>query len=250
MSAGVVTSPLVAGLFISRGYGYSLFFLIMAGIALAAAVIIFAVRIPVSRLGEGFSRRVLGELLGPHRMTLSLILALGILYMTAEAVPNNWIPQYLRDVFPGSSVIRSRVVLSLFWAAVTVGRQLCAILLRRWKPHLLTVVLSAGAALSLCAASLMRSSLGAEAAFVATGLFLSGVMPVILALSGRMPGEAAGASFVLILAVGMLGASGMNRVVGGVSDLLGFRAGILTGAVPLAGAILIFLLARDLRRSG
>jgi fucose permease len=167
--------------------------------------------------------------------------------MTAEAVPNNWIPQYLRDVFPASPVFRSRVVLSLFWAAVTVGRQLCAVLLKRWKPHLLTAILSAGAALSLCAASLTRSSLGAEAAFVATGLFLSGVMPVILALTGRMPGEAAGASFVLVLAVGMLGASGMNRVVGGVSDLLGFRAGILTGAVPLVGVILIFLLNRRLR---
>jgi len=122
MSAGVVVSPVVSGLLFERGSHYPAVFAFIAATTFVSAVITALTGFPEFSLGKGLSVAVIKGLAGRHSSFFITVLVMSLCYMGAEAVPNNWIPKYLSDSFPGFSEFRSRLVLSLFWACITSGR--------------------------------------------------------------------------------------------------------------------------------
>lgn len=240
MSAGVVVSPVVSGLLFERGSHYPAVFAFIAATAFVSAVITALTGFPEFSLGKGLSVAVIKGLAGRHSSFFITVLVMSLCYMGAEAVPNNWIPKYLSDSFPGFSEFRSRLVLSLFWAFITSGRYICVFLLRCWrKPETLLALLAVAAASCVSLAPLMNNRAAAEWLFMLSGLFFSGMMPIILSFTQKLTAGLSGAMFILILTVGMLGASVVSKAVGMTADRAGFGMAIMLGAVPLFVIILL-----------
>jgi FHS family L-fucose permease-like MFS transporter len=234
MSAGVVLSPLVYAALSSAGQSYRAIFLVIAALGFSAGFAVSIVSLPHASLGSGYSRAVGLSLFRDHRRFLALILLMSFCYMGSESIPNNWIPKYLDDTFAGFSEFRSRLVLSLFWTAVTVGRYICAGVLSAWrKPRRLLALLCLLAGGCLLAAPNMGTRIFSETVLVVSGLFLSGIIPIIFSFSEQLPSSLSSIVFILILTVGMLGASLTSRAVGFLTDRAGFRLSIMAGALPL-----------------
>jgi fucose permease len=266
MSGGVVLSPLLHGALVSVGAGYNAVFCMMGGMSLGLCAFTLLVRFPSLDLGGGSSPAGSTPRTVRYRMLVVAILAMGFCYMAAEAIPANWIPKYLNDAFDGASGtagtgaaasrgfpgFRPRLVLSLFWASVTAGRRVCAALLERWnRPLGLLVILAALASALLVIVPNVKNRAAAEALFAVSGLFFSGIIPVIFSFTGRLPGGFASVLLILVLAVGMLGATLMNRSVGFLSGAVSFRAALAAGALPLVVLLgLAPLMKRALSRLG
>ena len=102
-------------------------------------------------------------------------------------------------------------------------------------------ILSAG---SLAAVPAGNSPGWAELMFILTGLFFSGMIPIIFSFSDLLPEKLSGTCFILILTIGMLGASGANKAFGFIAYAAGFRTGIVISAIP---AVLVFFLTIVMR---
>jgi fucose permease len=191
-------------------------------------------------LGEGFNIPVIRELIQKHKGLFFPVIAMSLCYMAAEAIPNNWIPGYFKSIFPENPGFRSRIFLSLFWASITVGRYICAAILNFWrKPKVLLMILSILSAGCLAAVPAGNNHKWAELMFTLTGLFLSGMIPIIFSFTDLLPEKLAGSCFILVLTIGMIGASGANKVFGFIAAAAGFRVGIAVGSIP---ALLVFFL--------
>jgi fucose permease len=242
MSAGVVLSPLLHGALVFLGARYTALFLSIGVLSAALGVVTLFTSVPRIDLADGFSLPAVGRLPGEYRVFMIVVLAMSFCYMGAEAIPNNWIPKYLDDTFPaaggvtagGVSGFRSRLVLALFWAAVTAGRRACAALLAAWKkPLALLGLLSLAVALFLIAVPTVKGRGAAESLLAASGLFYSGMIPIIFSLTEHVSKSTSSVMLILALAVGMLGASLTNKAVGLVADAVSFRAAVSMGALPL-----------------
>ncbi len=237
MSAGVVCSPMVSGIILARGGHYPLLFLFVSAVAFSSAALAFLLPFPPIDLGGGFSPSIMKRLMHAYRGFMAVVLLMGLFYMGAEAVPNNWIPAYLSETFDITG-FRPGFVLAGFWAAITAGRHLCAAVLGFWnKPRALLMILTAGGSACLLAVPFLRSSIQVEFAFIISGLFFSGMIPIIFSFYENLPPDLAGTMFLLVLTVGMIGASLMGKGIGVIADIAGFSAAILLG-VPLLLAIL------------
>ena len=231
-SAGVMVAPLAAGTLLAAGGHYRGAFLGLGALAGAAALITAVARLPCPVLGGGLKLGTVRELWRGHRALFIVIALMNFLYVGAETVPNAWIPKYLHDTFPGGSPFRATLALSLFWAAVTVGRFICAALLKRGAPpRSLLAMIGALALVCLIIAPLARRRLPAEAAFIAAGFFFSGMFPIIISYCDRLPEGALGAMFIMVMAMGMAGAALAGRGVGVIADRIGFSAGMGVAAV-------------------
>ena len=247
MSAGVVLSPLLYGVLTTAGVSYKALFVIISGLAFAVGTAAAVITLPPVLLGEGYSVRIMKAMFREHLLFLIVILIMSLCYMGSESIPNNWIPKFLDDTFRGFADFRSRLILSLFWAAVTVGRYICAAILNRWNNSRgLLIILSLSAAACLIAAPNMPGRLSAEILLAGSGLFFSGIIPIIFSFTERLPEKLAGIVFILVLTIGMLGASLASRGVGLLADRFGFRPGVMIGAVPL---LVIVVLSISGRRS-
>ena len=243
MSAGVVLSPMVYGVLSTAGYSYRMIFIILGTLAFAAGSAAVVIHLPRVQLGEGYAANTMKALFKEHLLFLIVVLVMSLCYMGSESIPNNWIPKYLNDTFSGFSGFRSRLILSLFWASVTIGRYICAAVLKRWNnARGLLVILCFGASACLVAAPIVPSRLPAEILLAGSGLFFSGIIPIIFSFTERLPEKLAGIVFILVLTIGMLGASLASRGVGFLADSFGFRPAIMIGAVPLLLIVVLSLL--------
>ncbi len=80
----------------------------------------------------------------------------------------------------------------------------------------------------------------AAGGFVLSGLFLSGMFPMIMAVVDRLPARYT-SLYLVVWASSVGGGALMSRAVGGVVDAYGLRAGMLIGAVPLLLQLLVTL---------
>jgi fucose permease len=247
MSIGVVSSPLISGVFIKSGFHYpATYFIIVCAAFIGGTASAFA-KMPVIELGEGFTIPVFRELLQKYRGVFILVIGMSLCYMGSETIPNNWIPEYLKGIFPGYSGFRSRIILSLFWASITVGRYVCAAILNFWKkPKFLLLILSIMSAVCLASVPAGNSHKWAEVMFILTGLFFSGMIPIIFSFTDFLPEKLAGTCFILILTIGMLGASGANKAFGLIAAAAGFRVGIVISAIP---AVFVFILTLCIKKN-
>jgi fucose permease len=243
-STGVMAAPLYSGLLFNQGFHYGFSYMVLATIAFTAFLVALPDSLPTVSIGARLTGETLRSAFASHRKFLMVILIVNILYVSAESIPNTWIPKYFTDVFPQYSPFRTRLVLSLFWGAVTVGRYICAWLLHRGvKPVPLMIILSGTASICLFAAASASKGLAAEILFAVLGLFLSGMFPIIASRFERLPDRYTGMSFILLIATGMMGASSVSKLSGYIADHAGFPLAMKTGSILLV-LILVVLFVR------
>ena len=249
-SAGVMVAPLYSGLLFNHGFHYGPSYMVFAGIAFTAFIATLPSSIPSVSIGARLTGETLRTAFASHGKFLTVILIVNILYVSAESIPSTWIPKYFTDIFPEYSSFRTRLVLSLFWGAVTVGRYICALLLHRGvKPVPLMIILSGTASICLFTAASASKGLTAEVLFAVLGLFFSGMFPIIASSFERLPDRYTGMSFVLLIATGMMGASSVSKLSGYIADHAGFPLAMKTGSILLVLIVIVLVIrGRELRR--
>jgi fucose permease len=239
-SAGVTVAPLCAGLLFSRGLHYGSAYLGFAVLAGMGFISIFWCPFPDTPPGEGVKVKTLVSGFSQHGRFLAVVLAVNFLYIAAESIPNTWIPKYFTDLFPGYTPFRTTLVLSLFWGFVTIGRSVCAALLHRgMRPVSLMMMLTAlGGAWIFLGAS-MKKGPAAEILFSTSGLFFSGMFPILASSFGRLPEQFTAMGFIILIATGMLGASGSSKLAGYTADRIGFGLSMKIATAALLAALIV-----------
>lgn len=248
-SAGVMAAPAASGALVAAGVDYRMAFFALSMIAAVGMAFSALSPLPCPDLGEGLRPGAVRELIHDHRLIFFTVLVMNLCYVGAEAVPNAWIPKYLNDTFPGFSEWRGALILTMFWGAITAGRFICAAVLGRGaSPRAMLGGLAGLACACLVVAPLFKNRLPAEAAFVLSGFFFSGIFPIIISYTEKLPSSTSGSMFILVMAAGMLGASVAGRSVGIIAEHLSFRAGMgLSAAMCLVVIILIPVLGSSRR---
>ena len=242
-SAGVMAAPLYSGLLFNSGFHYGPAYGVLACAAFISFIATLPSSIPGTGIGERFTGGTLYSAFSSHGKFLAVVLIVNLLYVSAESIPNTWIPKYFTDIFPGYSPFRTRLVLSLFWGTITLGRYICAALLHRGvKPVVMMILLSGAASICLFAGASMQNGITAEILFSALGLFLSGMFPIIASSFERLPHRFTGMSFIILIATGMMGASGVSKLSGYIADHIGFQLAMKTGSIFLVLIVIVLVL--------
>jgi fucose permease len=235
--AGVVIGPPAVGFMLRSGLSYRTPFMLLGAVAIVSTVVTMLLRRPLPDLGHGLSFRSFSSAVREFPRLLLTAISLGFLYGAAECVPSIWIPKFLQSARDSSEAF-SLAVLSLFWVAIGGGRLFCSWLIRRGATSRLVIAVfsAAGVAAFFLPALLGRTGLVASG-FILLGICLSGIFPLTMAMVDWLPVRFT-SMFLVVWAFNVGGASFMSAVVGRVADAVGFRAGMLMGAIPLA---LLFL---------
>jgi fucose permease len=242
-SAGVTVAPLYAGLLFNSGLHYGAAYLGLACLGGAGFLWMLWCALPVGLSGERLSGETLMSGFARHGRFLAVLLTVNFFYVVAESIPNTWIPKYFTDLFPLYAPFRTSLVLSLFWGFVTVGRSVCAALLHRGvKPVSLMMLLAGLGGAWVFFGAAVKNRLAAEILFSTSGLFFSGMFPILASSFGRLPERFTGMGFVILIATGMLGASGSSRLAGFVADRIGFRFSMMMATISLLGALAVLAL--------
>ncbi|MFO8057000.1 MAG: MFS transporter [bacterium] len=240
-AAGVMLAPITSGALVKAGFHYSIAFFglsLLAGVSGLAAL--FA-RLPSPELGRGLRPSAVSELFRDHRRIFLVAVVMNLCYIGAENVPNSWVPKYLESAFGGGTELRSSFILTLFWAAMTAGRFGVAGIVKKGAPPRATLAFLAGAsALCLLFAPYVESRLACEALFIGSGLFFSGIFPIIISFTERLPERTSSTMFILVMAAGAMGAAGAGKGVGVIADAMSFPAGMVVAAL-LSGVVLLLV---------
>jgi FHS family glucose/mannose:H+ symporter-like MFS transporter len=168
------------------------------------------------------------------------------LYVGTENAVAGWVAEFARRMVAGATTTWA-LAPTAFWAALTTGRLLAAMVVRRVTESALIRGGLVLATLGVVAITFAASTPGGIiAGAAATGLGLSAIFPLLWALVTRSVGALAPGAAGPLYAAGGLGGAVMPWVVGAVSSAVGdLRAGL---AVPL-GALLVLLALSSLKAS-
>ena len=243
-AAGVTIEPVLAGQMLHHGASFRAPAWVLAGAALVVMVLSALAVLPQVGAPARVTTASLRRLFGKHRAVFLGLAAVQFVYVGAEAVANVWIPEFLLSAFPTNvHLATAGLVLTGFWAAMTVGRWISGALSRWVSPFRILLVLNAVSVVGIVTAVSTKSPTLAKIMFVVLGLGFSGVVPLILAAVEHLPAETSTTAFAIVLASGMLGAAVISPVVGPIADVWGFRVGMLTSVIPIglliAGIVLL-----------
>jgi MFS transporter, FHS family, glucose/mannose:H+ symporter len=168
------------------------------------------------------------------------------LYVGTENAVAGWVAEFAHRMVAGATTTWA-LAPTAFWAALTTGRLLAAVALRRITESALIRSGLVLATLGVVAITFAASTPGGViAGAAATGLGLSAIFPLLWALVTRSVGALAPAAAGPLYAAGGLGGAVMPWVVGAVSSAVDdLRAGLV---VPL-GALLVLLALSSLKAS-
>jgi fucose permease len=247
-SAGVMIAPIASGALFEYGFHYKATFLIVAALGGMCCITLLFVKLPRYDLGNRVSFLAVSSIYTSYGSIMVVVLLMNMCYGGAESILTTWMPKYFSDTFPAYSEFRLRATLSLFWLSITVGRQICALILKRgFKPQFLLALMSAAAVVFLVIAPLLNRGIFVEIMFISTGLFFSGMFPTIVSFAAHFSDRFSSIMFILIMAMGTLGASFMSRPVGVIADIIGFNFGIMISVLPLAGIFFLSFITARLR---
>jgi FHS family glucose/mannose:H+ symporter-like MFS transporter len=161
------------------------------------------------------------------------------LYVGTENAVAGWVAEFARRIVSGASTTWA-LAPTAFWAAITTGRLLASVALRRVSESALIrtglALATAGVLAITFAASTPK---GVIAGAAAAGLGLAAIFPLLWALVTRSISAAAPAAAGPLYASGGFGGAILPWAVGAVSSAVGdLRAGL---AVPLS-ALLVLLI--------
>jgi fucose permease len=236
-SLGAVACPFLVAI-ATKIHRTQLFLILVSAVLLAVMVGIAAIPtdeiVRVERVGSGNG----SSLRWGQRSSLILV-GLFFLYIGTEVGFGGWITTYAKalDTMPPSLAVMSP---SFFYAALTLGRWVAPLLLRR----IVDTKLARAGIVTACAgmAGMIESHFasGVIISAIVAGFGLSAVYPIAMSLLSQACGAAASRVGSVMFTLSMLGGACLPWLVGYFSKHFGSpRVGLV---VPLISAILMYFL--------
>lgn len=199
LGVGTVLAPAFVALFVGLGFWQGL---PVISASLLSALLIISLRLPLRVEAAGAptsaTNGARANVAVPRRFWVYAGFA--VLYGTCETASGNWSPLYMTRELGASSTVAS-LALTAFWAAVTGGRVVFAILRRRFPPrlvyHSLPVLLAA--AFVFVAVLPADDPVLGVLAFALTGLGCSALLPLTISF-----GQEELTSFAAMVAGGVI----------------------------------------------
>jgi MFS family permease len=162
-------------------------------------------------------------------------------YVGFEAGLTMFASPYANDAL-ALDVRRGRTAISCFWLGMLIGRLVLAVLLRSRGTRLLVVSGALGSA--VVAGAVASGVPNIELVYLAAGLALGGVFPIVIALAAQRFPHARGTAAGLAAGAGSLGGFTVPWLTGALGDAAGVSAAIGSLAlwsllIALAGAALL-----------
>jgi fucose permease len=168
-----------------------------------------------------------------------LILSL-IFYIGTEAGLSVWIPTYLLDKFRNKETIfRISLVLTFFWIGLSLGRYICSYLSNRIKPIYILLTIIFFSIISILLGIWYNYQFLSELFFAITGLFLSGIYPILMSYTKNFSEKYSSVVFSILISAGSFGGILFPYLVGLTSEFSTFSLGMTIIIIPLI--ILIFI---------
>jgi fucose permease len=239
---GYVVTPLLFSLLGSAALSYKTGIFILGGLFLLFLVVALGAGYP--RVSTGYQFSMAFKLLGTPAV---LIAALALFcYMSLEISMATWSKPYMTELFGGAlspgAVARAGLILSLFGAAMMVGRFLTSTV-----KNLTTIGVRLVAAMALVAMAailvmiLTQVPALAIAAVVLTGLVFAPIFPTIVGVTfSKFEPKLYGSIFGIIFAVGLLGGTFVPMIIGNASVGATIQQSLL---IVLAMAAALFVIA-------
>jgi MFS transporter, FHS family, glucose/mannose:H+ symporter len=238
---GTALAPVLAAIFIGLG----LWWLLPIVVACILATILAAVLMEPLRAGPApaIGRRA-GQPL-PRRFWLYAVAT--FLYGILETINGNWTIVYLSTEH-GVSAQGAAIALATFWAMLTVGRVLFAIISARVSARIIYVALPLALIIAFQFTSRVHGETGAILAFATTGLACSAFFPLSISFGGdEFPSLAAEMAGEL-LAFYQLGYGVAAFGTGPLRDLLRLSFSMIFASGSAVAALLAVIAAFVIRR--
>jgi len=243
---GYVITPLLFSLLAGSGVGYKTGVYLLAGLFLVFLLIALGTRFP--RVSTGYQFSMAFKLLGTPAVLIAAVAL--FCYMALEVSMGTWSKPYMTELFGGAAnagaVARAGLILSLFGAAMMIGRFLTSTI-----KNLTTIGVKLVAGMSLVAMAailvmvLTQSSGLAIVAVVLSGLVFAPIFPTIVGVTfAKFEPRLYGSIFGIIFAVGLLGATIVPQIIGSLSVGATIQQSLL---IVFAMAALLFVISLFLR---
>jgi len=243
-SAGALAAPLVVGTLVQGGVPWQSVAIGTGAVASLLAVAYVVVPMPSGRRQReipGPGSRATPDVRGGRNLLAGPLLLLGIAiaaYVASEVGISNWLVRFL-DPAP---LMTATLALSLYWAGLTVGRLVSAIIADRFD-HLRFTVACALAMGVLVAAAVFAPALPLSIAlFAAAGVASGPIFPMIVALGGQRHPERSAAVGGSLGGMAVIGSTLYPPAMGFISVTVGLTAA-MTGSALLAFACVLALVA-------
>ncbi len=231
---GAIFSPLITGNLLKNGTDWRTIFLGLAVLSGMACITLSLLRVPRTTLSLSLPSQeevlpVRAALLSP---AFGLLCLAQILYAGTEVAFWVWMPSLFKVKFANGAAWAGNIV-ALFWLAMTIGRFAFGMVAGRMPLMRLNAILGILTALGMTLTLLMPTPVLALAFIFLTGLPLSGVLIINIAVAGERFRHAAGTIFGGLVASGGLGASLLPYAVSATAAGFGWTVGL---CLPIAGA--------------
>jgi fucose permease len=238
-AVGAILGPLLVGSVISGGLGPSLnVFAAAAVLSVLLAVLVGLSAFPRAVPREKPERGRIRLLRNPLLLALTLFL---VLYVGAELGVSTWVAEFFVTAL-GSSAAAGAFMVSLFWLGLLTGRLLISFLYHGRRQERIILGLTLLSTASLAGTLLVSSPAAVAVGIFITGLGLSGMYPLVMAMVGRIfkSGVAVGAAAT----GGGLGSLIFPFLIALVAQEIGMRGGFwfatgISGALILLAVVIV-----------
>jgi fucose permease len=246
LGTGTALAPVVVAVFVGLGVWWLL--PVVVGIALLV-LFLFSARAPLQvaadRSTQGLAESGVGFLHGlPGRFWLYA--AVVLLYGLVETLNGNWSGLYLTQQ-RGVPVQWASLALTAFWAMVTIGRVLAAVVSSRVPARWIYLGLPALLVVAFLVVSRVSTDIGGVVAFGLAGLACSAFLPLSISFGGKEFPRLTTLVSGELIAFYQLGYGIAAFGVGPLHDVIGVPLStIYAGASLVAGAMIVlaFLVIR------
>ena len=245
---GLSTGPLIASQFNASGLWMG-FPILLAALTVALAAWVQGTDLPVEEGAAEDDRKEAAGEAGPLTAPLFWMFgAIAVLYAFAEGTFANWATIYLHEA-KGLSEATGNLAISVFWAAMVVGRLTVSALVARIPSAVIWPVLPALMIAGFLLMPLADSATTGIGLFALAGIACSAFFPLTIALiSQAFPRHVAWVSSMMIAAL-MIGVGAGSFIIGALRQVLSMEdLYILSALYPLAVLVLAIPVLRSRRR--
>lgn len=245
---GVSIGPLIAGKILYNNIPFSVVYLTPAIISLIPLLVIIITFIPTHKSTQILNITTISNIIKENSYLFSgLILSL-IFYISTEAALSVWIPTYLLDKFKDKeNIFRVSWILTFVWIGLTIGRYICSYLSNRIKPIYILLTITFFSIISIALGIWCTHQLLSELFFAITGLFLSGIYPILMSYTKKFSAKYSSVVFSALISAGAFGGVVFPYLVGLTSELSNFSIGMTIIVIPLIILISICFMLKHKR---
>ncbi len=234
---GALISPLVVSVFISRFVFWKSYYLVLAAIAFALLLAMSRTPMEAPRADTpAFRLRDMARAFRNPAFTAMAICMLA--YTGAEVGAWGWLSSMLQQN-ASFGMVQAGFSVAIFWAAMTLGRVLCGILIRFIRVERLVTGLAAFSAIVAVAAAFLKNDTLLVVSVVLLGLGCSSQFPLVAGYGSRLSGLPSGVAFAVLVVAGNVGSATVPLAMGVVGDLAGLDKSMLLPALLFVVVALI-----------